>query len=94
MPHDGESPFPAWEGLPLIPTYHAVDHLYSLRMDLWDLAALLEAGEDCEQSKRRAGMRERCGGWRGHRLRVVLCRERSGWVDNEEAWIVIAVKPV
>ena len=75
-----------------MPTYHATDHLYRLGMDLWDVAAILESGEDCEEGPRRSGIRERCSEWRGRRIRVVASREPTGWVEGKDAWIVLAVK--
>jgi len=87
-------PFPAWEGLPIILTYHGAQRADALGLNIHDIAAILEGGEDCEEDPRKRGGRERCARWRGQTLRVIVSREPSGWVNGEDAWIVINVKPV
>lgn len=91
---DAEYAAPRWEGLLLIPTKHAMLRARQLRMDMFDVAAILEAGVDCETGPRRPGIRERCANWRGELTRVIVSRGPSGWVDGEEAWIILNIKPV
>jgi hypothetical protein len=64
-----------------------------LRIDLWDVASILESGCDCFQGKRKATVRERCCRWRGLLLKVIVSREATGWVDGADAWIVVNVIP-
>jgi len=84
---------PAWAGLPLIPTWHAAQAMDELRLDLWDVLSILESGYDCEKGRRKAGIRERCCGWRGITLKVIVCKEASGWVEDRMAWIILNVLP-
>ncbi len=86
-------PFPTWEGIPIIPTDHAIDQAYELGLDDYDIASILEGGYDCIRGRRKRGIRERCSRWRGGWLRVVVSLEPSGYTDGNEAWIVLALKP-
>ena len=84
---------PVWEGLPLIPTWHAAEAMGRLRMDLWDVLSILESGHDCERGRRKASIRERCCGWRGLTVKVIVSKEASGWVEGRMAWIILNVLP-
>jgi hypothetical protein len=63
-------------------------------MDIYDIAAILEGGYDCEKGKRKRNIRERCSKWRGQTIRIIVSQEPSGWVNDDEAWIVLSIKPV
>lgn len=84
---------PVWEGLPIIPTWHATEAMDQLRMDLWDVLSILESGYDCEKGRRKPGIRERCCGWRGQTLRVIVSMEASGWFEGRLAWIILNILP-
>ena len=95
MPEWSPAPIqPTWEGLPIIFTKHAASAAQLLGMDIYDIAVLLEGGQDCEEGPRRYGIRERCSKWRGRWVRIVVSREQSGWIEDKYAWIVMNVKPV
>ena len=63
-------------------------------MDLYDIAIILDGGYDCEKGKRKKGIRERCSKWRGKTIRIIASKEPSGWIDNEDAWIILSIKPL
>jgi hypothetical protein len=62
-------------------------------MDDWDIAAILEGGIDCEESRRDEGCVERCSRWHGRWVRVVAQRAQSGWNNGKDAWIIVTIKP-
>lgn len=86
--------YPTWLGLPIIPTDHAMKRAFDIGMDIYDIAAILEGGYDCEKGSRRMEIRERCSKWRGKLIRIIVSKQTSGWVDGNYAWIVISVKPL
>ncbi len=92
MPPNSLWGLPSWKGLPIILTDHAADRAYDLRIDIYDIAAILEGGYDCEKGRRKGNIRERCSKWRRQTIRIIISRETSGWVDENEAWIVLSVK--
>ena len=74
-------------------TQHATEQAYRLDLDVYDVAAILEGGYDCERSRRKPGIRERCSRWRRSWIRVVTSLEPSDHTDGENAWIITAIKP-
>jgi hypothetical protein len=54
------SVYPLYQGKPIIPSRAAQMEMDRLRMDLWQVKEILEAGRDCSASKRKPGIIERC----------------------------------
>lgn len=92
MPRNYIWDLPSWEGLPIILTDHAADRAFDLRIDIYDIAAILEGGYDCEKGRRKSSIRERCSKWKGQTIRVIVSQEPSGWIDDNNAWIVMSIK--
>lgn len=86
--------FPRRRGTPLLLTNHGKEAAEDLRITAWDVADLLEGSQDCAVSRRQRGIEERCVPWKSGKLRIVVARSASGWLDSPEAWIVINIKPL
>ena len=83
---------PKWNDLPIIPTGHGAKRMDDLNLNIYDVAAILTGGYDCEKGRRKQNIRERCERWRREILRIVVSREYTEWVKGP-AWLVLTVKP-
>lgn len=84
-----DSVTPTWQGLPLISSNHALDKMIGLGMRLYDVAVLLEYGNECGD-KRKDGTYEICERWRGKEIKIILTQDYSRWVEDM-AWIIITI---
>ena len=85
---------PCYKGKPLIPVQstrggkNILDELVRLRLDLFDVKDIAEHGYDCEQSKRRKGVVEKCIDKKRKTIKVVL---QQSYCFTTPVWEVIHV---
>lgn len=81
-----------WEGREIRITKAAYLEMSKLNIDVYDILYILKEGNDCEKSRRKRGIRERCSTWRGKKIRVVAALDYC-WDIEDECWAIIHVAP-
>lgn len=77
-----------FRGLPVYLAGSAYRVLISKGMSLYDVVTILEEGEDCAQSRRKANTIERCATYRKEWVKVVAV-QRFHQKFGEDCWLVI-----
>ena len=82
-----------YEGLHIEVTLSAARELLKEKLDLNDVSEILEKGYNCERSKRKKNIIERCIDRRGKTIKVVVVKTVSRYPDGftEEVWRLIHV---
>ncbi len=76
-----------FRGLPVILGDSALASSASLNISLYDIIPILEGGEDCSQSRRKAGIVERCSIFGGRWIKVVAKHEIH-FTYRIECWLI------
>ncbi len=76
--------FSKYQGKHLIPSKAAIKEMDFLNLDTFDLKEILDEGFDCERSKRKANIVEKCKIFKNKVIKVVL-------VDVEAYWLIVHV---
>ena len=87
---------PTYQGLPIIPVQtrkgqkNVLDELRQYEMDLDDVVDVLNEGYDCQRSKRRKGVVEKCLNRSDKTIKVVI---QKGYIefDGKDCWELIHV---
>lgn len=87
---------PTYQGLPIIPVQtrkgqkNIIDELARYRIDLDDVAEILNDGYDCSSGRRRKGVLEKCIDRGNKTIKVVV---QTGFIefDGKECWELIHV---
>lgn len=81
--------YPEWKGLPIVPSFHAIETMGNIGMHVYDIANLLENGKGCEE-KRKDDTYTICERWARRELKIVVTKNYSGLVESD-AWIVVTI---
>jgi hypothetical protein len=74
--------YPEYKNRKIIPTKSAYRELEDLKMDLFEVLEILEAGYDCSRGKRREGITERCLRKRRKVFRAVIAEGQFLYPDG------------
>lgn len=81
-----------WEEREIRITKAAYIEMNKLDMDVYDIIYILREGDNCEKSRRKRGIRERCSTWRRKRIRVVAALDYCRNI-KDECWAITHVAP-
>lgn len=81
--------FPEWGRKRLVPTKSAQNEMDFLGFDLWEVANMLENGQDCGR-RRKEGVCEVCFD-RGNKTIRIVCAESLQYSTKEVVWLVTHV---
>lgn len=77
-----------YEGLRIEFTEHASREITSLGLNHFEVLKILEEGFDCQRSKRKEYVREKCIIKRNKIIKVVAARKFNSFF-NEDIWLII-----